>query len=304
MNNWYLYRLQNYYIIIIVNFPIFPNYYTIFALVMKNAFIYDDVQLAPSQQISIHTQDEWELSYIMCGRGTKFLGEESQPFSEGEVILIPPQYPHGWFFDNETTDDDGHIHNITLRFASDLPSRLSVVLTELEPAVSVLNAIDRPRRYAGKISAQIARSLEDMRTLNSAARLPVIMQLLILIAEKTEPAEIGCKPMNKTARNAERFRIYCECNFYGNITLGKTASYMNMNKSALCKFVKKQTGKTFTEYINSLRLEKAALLLTSTTDAACDIAYDCGFSSIPYFHRLFARYYGMSPYRYRKYNRL
>lgn len=70
---------------------------------MENAFIFDDVLLTPKQQIPIHTQNEWELSYIIRGQGTKFLGEETQPFCEGEVILIPPKFPHGWFFDGEST---------------------------------------------------------------------------------------------------------------------------------------------------------------------------------------------------------
>lgn len=78
---------------------------------------------------------------------------------------------------------------------------------------------------------------------------------------------------------------------------------MGMNSTALCRFVKRHTGRTFTEYINSLRLEKAAFLLATTGDAACDIAYDCGFASIPYFHRLFSRTYGMPPGRYRKTHR-
>lgn len=267
---------------------------------MENAFIFDDVVLTPKQQIPIHTQNEWELSYIIRGRGTKFLGEETQPFCEGEVILIPPQFPHGWFFDGESTDNDGLIHNITILFASDLPTRLALLLPELTQVADVISSIGLPRRFLGKSAVEIACLLEDMRDLDSASRLPMILRLLLFIAGNTYSEEIGCKPINRTTRNADKLRIYCKCNFHGNITLEKTAAYMNMNKSSLCKFIKKQTGQTFTEYINSLRLERAALLLTSTTDPACDIAYDCGFTNIPYFHRLFARKYGMSPCGYRK----
>lgn len=267
---------------------------------MKQSFIYDDVLLSPKQQIPVHTQKEWELSYVICGQGTRFLGDERQPFREGEVILIPPQFPHGWFFDSSSTDENGYIHNITLLFASDLPSRLSSVFPEFAQTAATLDTLRVPRKFVGKTAIKITRLLEDMRPLSSAERLPMFLQLLMLMVENTEAEETGCRPMNKTLRNAEKFRIFCKCNSYGHITLEETAAYMNMNKSALCKFVKKHTGQTFTQYINSLRLEKAALLLTSTTDPACDIAYDCGFTSIPYFHRLFLRNYGMSPCSYRK----
>lgn len=267
---------------------------------MENAFIYDDVLLTPKQQISIHTQDEWELSYIIRGRGIKYLGEETQPFCEGEVILIPPNYPHGWFFDNESTDADGCIHNITLLFASDLPERLSLVLPELTQAVNILNTICIPKRYVGETAVEIIRLLNEMRTLDSAWRLPLILQLLVLITGNSESEDIGSRPIDRTARKAERLRIFCKCNYHRDITLEKTAVYMDMNKSALCKFVKRYIGQTFTEYVNSLRLDKAALLLTSTTEPACDIAYDCGFANVSYFHRLFSNKYGMSPCAYRK----
>lgn len=267
---------------------------------MEGAFIYDDVRLTPKQQISIHTQNEWELSYVIRGQGIRFLGEEKQPFYEGEIILIPPKFPHGWFFDDESTDENGYIHNITLLFTAELPTRLSLVLPELTRVADIFSVIRLPRRYVGKTSVEIARLLEEMRVLDSAKRLPLVLQLLILIAENAESEELGCKPVNRSKQNAEKLRIYCECNFYENVTLDETAAYMKMNKSALCKFVKKHTGKTFTEYINSLRLKKAEYLLASTTDPACDIAYDCGFTSVPYFHRLFSRNYGMSPCKYRR----
>lgn len=267
---------------------------------MECAFKYDDVRLDPKRQIPIHTQNEWELSYVIHGRGMRILGEERQQFHEGEVMLIPPQFPHGWFFDSNSTDEDGCIHNITLLFFSDLPSRLSMVLPELTKVVKVLGTISLPRRYIGRTCDEIVWLLEEMQTLDSVKRLPLMLQLLILLTEDAETQEIGSRLMSKSKRNAERLRIYCECNFYRNITLDETAAYMNMNKSALCKFIKKHMGQTFTGFINSLRLEKAAHLLTSTMDSACDIAYDCGFSSIPYFHRLFSLHYGMSPCAYRK----
>ena len=182
---------------------------------MKQSFIYDDVLLSPKHQIPVHSQNEWELSYVICGQGTRFLGDERQPFREGEVILIPPQFPHGWFFDSSSTDENGYIHNITLLFASDLPSRLSSVFPEFAQTAATLDTLRVPRKFVGKTAIKITRLLEDMRPLSSAERLPMFLQLLMLMVENTEAEETGCRPMNKTLRNAEKFRIFCKCNSYG-----------------------------------------------------------------------------------------
>lgn len=267
---------------------------------MENAFIYDDVALPPNRQIPIHIQNEWELSYVICGEGIMILGDEKQRFGKGEVVLIPPQFLHGWFFDNNTTDESGCVRNISLMFASDLPTQLSHALPELAQTCNKLNAICTPRRFLGKTAAGIVRLLEQMRDQSPVERLPAILQLLIMITGNVESEDIGTFARDRFVRKIEKFRIYCKCNFYRQITLDDTAAYMEMNKTALCKFVKKHTGKTFTAYINSLRLEKAALLLCSTNDSIGDIAYDCGFTNIPYFHRQFARHYGMTPGNYRK----
>lgn len=59
------------------------------------------------------------------------------------------------------------------------------------------------------------------------------------------------------------------------------------------------SGLTPTEWINARRLQQAALLLATTPNSVSDIAFDCGFSNVSYFHRLFRQRYGDSPRGYR-----
>jgi AraC family cel operon transcriptional repressor len=63
---------------------------------------------------------------------------------------------------------------------------------------------------------------------------------------------------------------------------------------------KKHLNMTPTVFINNLRLNKAAFLLTSTDKSIFDISFVCGFESISYFNRLFKEKYYFSPNKYRK----
>jgi AraC-like DNA-binding protein len=59
-----------------------------------------------------------------------------------------------------------------------------------------------------------------------------------------------------------------------------------------------ETGATFTEHVNELRLRKAHKMLASPLHDALkikDIAHACGFSEVPYFNRIFRRRFGLSP---------
>jgi AraC-like DNA-binding protein len=57
---------------------------------------------------------------------------------------------------------------------------------------------------------------------------------------------------------------------------------------------------SFHEYLNNLRLEKAAEKLRMNSAAITDVAMTCGFNNVTYFNRLFRKKYGMSPGQYKK----
>ena len=64
--------------------------------------------------------------------------------------------------------------------------------------------------------------------------------------------------------------------------------------------LKKKTGHTIIYVVNKARMGWASYTLTFTKMEIIDIAYDCGFSSISHFYRLFKQEYGVAPSRYRK----
>ena len=81
--------------------------------------------------------------------------------------------------------------------------------------------------------------------------------------------------------------------------LGKLAEELNCNMVWLSRVIKKLTGMTFTELIQNKRLNQAAYLLESTKISIADIGFFVGYENISYFHRLFKKYYGISPKQYR-----
>ena len=57
--------------------------------------------------------------------------------------------------------------------------------------------------------------------------------------------------------------------------------------------------KTPTEFINELRIKQAAKQIVETDEKIFSVAMDVGFSSLSRFHRLFKKYYGATPAKYR-----
>lgn len=264
---------------------------------MKSAaFTYDYVSLTPDRQIGRHVQPTWELAYVICGGGVRTIGNCTEPIVEGEVILIPPHIPHVWNFSPSVTDPVGNIVNIAVFFGQTVLDGIEILFSEMKLTVDRLRNLAGAVSYKGKAREHIGSLLLSMRGLTPESRLPMMIEMLELISHTDNTLPIYNRGIaGKTEQRLEKIRVFCACNFARDIRLDDVARYIGMNKSAFCTFMRRHSGKTFSEYLNCYRLEKAVERLKYTDDGIAEIAYSVGFSNVSYFNRLFRHRFGRSP---------
>ena len=95
---------------------------------------------------------------------------------------------------------------------------------------------------------------------------------------------------------------YADENYSKSFTLESICRLYFVNEKYAGKLFKEQTGRSFHEYLNKIRLEKAAEELKNSKERIIDIALRCGFNNITYFNRRFSQVYGMSPGQFRRLN--
>ncbi|WP_051671442.1 helix-turn-helix domain-containing protein [Oribacterium sp. P6A1] len=83
------------------------------------------------------------------------------------------------------------------------------------------------------------------------------------------------------------------------LTLQETAEDLGLNKSYLASLFKKETGSTFTGFVNKKRVERAIFLLNTADYSVHTIASICGMNDMTYFNRIFKKEKGMTPTQYR-----
>jgi len=93
---------------------------------------------------------------------------------------------------------------------------------------------------------------------------------------------------------------FLDTHFTEDLSIADLAQKFGYNKSYFCRKFKDQTGITCIDYISSLRLDYAAIMLRGTPYSISEISEKCGYYDPNYFSRCFKDKYGISPGEYKK----
>ena len=91
---------------------------------------------------------------------------------------------------------------------------------------------------------------------------------------------------------------YLHENYNRGINLKTIAEVFHINVLYLGRILKLETGRSFTDYINHLRIEEACNLLRNTDFSARQISERVGYNNDKYFNTQFKKYVGITPHEY------
>ena len=83
------------------------------------------------------------------------------------------------------------------------------------------------------------------------------------------------------------------------ITLDDTAAHVYLSPSYLSKIFKEEMRTTFNAYLNSVRVEKSKTILLSNSLSISEVSDLVGFADQSYFNKVFKKYAGITPKKYR-----
>ena len=108
------------------------------------------------------------------------------------------------------------------------------------------------------------------------------------------------KPKSVPDETHMLIRSFVAANFGADIGSDDIAAHIHCSVSQVFRYTRKYFGMSPANYINSVRLRRAAELLELTQHSIGDIAVMIGFSDTSYFSRLFRQAFGMPPGNYRQ----
>ncbi|WP_075343009.1 AraC family transcriptional regulator [Tenacibaculum agarivorans] len=253
-----------------------------------------------------HFHHEYELTYIQAGHGTRFVGTSAELFTVGDLVLIGPQLPHYWrcdtiFYQQENLISKSQVIQFKqdLFFAHELPE-MKNIHSLLKKSISGIQFLN------GKQYEEQILNLKNSTGIHRLLSFYKILEELSLDKHQRLLSTTASSQLYQAKDSATFQKIlnYIFDNLEHEISLDTIASKVYMSKSSFCKYFKKRTKTTFTDYVNRLRITKAAKLLAESDLTISEICFASGFNSLSYFNRQFKKQKKISPKAYAKLYRI
>ena len=257
-----------------------------------------------------HYHPELELVIIKKSTGTRFIGDSIEKFEEGEVILIGENLPHMWLNDEVYFKESSYLISeaTAIHFRKDFLGNTFFETPEMKHISDLISRAKRGIKFINLQSHQI-EEIVSLQALNGFEKTINFLKVLNLLAKQTEfkflSSEGFVNSFNKTEnKNLDTIYEYIFQNLNKPISLNEIAKVAFMNPSSFSRFFKRIHRKTFTEYVNELRVGFACKLLLEGKYSVTDVCYECGFNNLSNFNRQFKKITTFSPTGYLKKHRI
>ncbi|MBC7826159.1 MAG: AraC family transcriptional regulator [Chitinophagaceae bacterium] len=254
-----------------------------------------------------HYHPEFELTLVTSSRGIRFVGDSVEQFEEDDLVLLGSNLPHYWRNDEEYYKKQSmqYAEAYILRFRSDLIKKMILDTPETIKISQMFTNSSRGIWFTKTVARRVHALFIKILHVQGTERIIGFLELMHLLSMATDGRTLSTKSFTGTHLQVHSDRIdtvlkYINNNLQENVSLELIAAHVNMNATAFCRYIKKQTNKTFVQLLNDIRIANACRLLLDGKHNIAEISYQCGFKNATHFNYIFKKLTGYNPSGYRE----
>ncbi len=252
-----------------------------------------------------HYHAELELNLIVESTGTAFVGDSVERFEPGDIVLVGKNVPHLWlndeyFFDsNSTLKSRAYIIHFFDNFCGgffDIP--------EMSDIRDVMERAKLGIKFTGKGNNPVIKKMTGMVKGTPYERIMLFIDVLKMLSTRKDYKILCNSGYMDSFVGMHKDRLlsvyeYIMTNFKEEISLEEAARLAYMNSSSFSRYFKSVHKKSFTRFVNEVRIGHSCKLLVKDKHIA-SACYESGFNNISNFNRQFKAIKNMTPSIYVK----
>ena len=247
-----------------------------------------------------HFHPEIELVYVEADKGIRHIGEHISTYEGCDLALIGSYIPHLNFdYGVKAT-----VETVVIQFPETYFESGLVRIPELKKVVDLMERAKTGLAFTGETKRIAGVRLKKLEHLDRFHQFMELMSIFQFLAESDEYEDLDVRPISsqtilKQQERIHRIHQFVEANFQKTIDTQQIANEVNLSLPAFCRYMKKTTKFTYTDFVNQYRVQYAKKLLIQDKNVT-ETCFESGFESLSYFNRIFKKWTGESPSSFRK----
>jgi AraC-like DNA-binding protein len=250
-----------------------------------------------------HWHEHMELLYFTNGSAIVNCNLKRYEVTSGDLIVINGSELHHLECLGPMVEYYCIIYNVPLLLGQISDTCNTKYISPIASNIIIFKNLIRDDAYIANCIKSIITEFEQKGPAYELEIKSLMFHFLVILYRGYIDKSLSPCEYDTRIKNLERFDKlfkYIEKQYYEKITTSNCAKMLNITESHFCHLFKQITGKTFSLYINQLRVKKAEILLRDTSMNITEVGFAVGFSDISYFTRTFTKISGLTPTSYRK----
>ncbi|SRR5258708_4130231 len=246
-----------------------------------------------------HYHPEFELVYVEADAGIRHVGTHISTYTQSDLVFIGSNLPH-LNFDYRLRSD---YHQIVIQLRCDFMGTALDLTPEFAGIEGLFKAAEYGIAFHGETKLAVAKKLRQLEGLSSLDQLLQLMTIFQLLADSNERTILNKDLSSKNFILKDKIRMgaiyeYIDAEYHRQPDVNVVAQKVNLTTPAFCRYFRRQTNMTFTEFVNQYRIERAKNLLMQNNNVS-ETCYAVGLDSLSYFNKLFKEIAGENPSDFR-----
>jgi AraC-like DNA-binding protein len=261
--------------------------FKLFAPSLKNCFFW-------------HYHPEIELVYVEALNGIRHVGKDISGFTDDELLLIGSNVPHLNFDYGIQTE----CRQLVLQFKENFLQDIILPIPEFENIRLLLERSYLGLSFSGVTKKEVVEKLHSIKDKNSFDSLIGLIEILQILAQSKEVKELNNEDTRIKWFLNDKIRMgtiynYIHENYNRKPNVNEIAKIVSLSTPAFCRYFKKQTNMTFTDFVNNYRINQSKIFLLKNSSVT-EVCFQAGFESLSYFNKLFKKHVGETPSEFKK----